>query len=190
MISLLKDSRLYDILLQIDKEIAAETRDKGCPNCGGVLHSACYPRKPLDMHLSSSKNNTIRFSLCCSVDNCRRRITPHSVRFLGRKRYLSLTLVLVTAMSQGLVQKRLDELAKIVGVSHRTIIRWKAWWQEIFLGSGFWKYNKSLFVSALNSASLCRDLVEQFTLHCVVTGLINLLRFISPMNGKLYDGVD
>ena len=181
---------IYDVLLKIDKEIAAETRDKGCPSCGGVLHSACYPRKPQDIHLSSSKDKTIRFSLCCSVDNCRKRITPHSVRFLGRKRYLSLTLVLVTAMSQGLIQKRLDELAKLVGVSHRTMTRWKAWWQKIFPSSGFWKYNKSLFISALDSGSLCKELVEHFTSHCVVTGLIDLLRFISPMTGKLYDGVD
>jgi hypothetical protein len=40
-------------------------------------------------------------SLCCSRDGCRRRMTPPSVRFLGRRVYLGAVLVLVSAMQQG-----------------------------------------------------------------------------------------
>ena len=41
----LNDSRFYQFLLRIDQDIAAEVRAGGC-SCGGVLHSARYPRKP------------------------------------------------------------------------------------------------------------------------------------------------
>ncbi len=41
----LNDSRFYQLLLHIDQDIAAEVQAGGC-SCGGVLHSARYPRKP------------------------------------------------------------------------------------------------------------------------------------------------
>jgi hypothetical protein len=43
--ALLRDATLYDVLLKFDRDLAAEARAAGCP-CGGVLHSARYPRKP------------------------------------------------------------------------------------------------------------------------------------------------
>ena len=39
------DSRFYEFLFRVDEEIAAEVQAGGC-RCGGVLHSASYPRKP------------------------------------------------------------------------------------------------------------------------------------------------
>ena len=95
MTSLDNDPRLYAVLLQMDKDLAADTREKGCPHCGGVLHSARHPRKLKKTCVPDDGRNIIRFSFCCSVDGCRRRITPPSVRFLGRKRYLSVVVVLL-----------------------------------------------------------------------------------------------
>jgi hypothetical protein len=43
---LFADNRLYDYLLEIDRELAAPARAAGCPRCGGRLDSATYPRKP------------------------------------------------------------------------------------------------------------------------------------------------
>ncbi len=115
------DPRLYATLLQIDKDLAAETREKGCPHCGGVLHSACYPRKLKGFCSPFDDKKIVRFSFCCSTDGCRRRITPPSVRFLGRRRYLSAVVVLVSAVFHGLTTKRAEELEKLIGVSHRTL---------------------------------------------------------------------
>jgi hypothetical protein len=86
---------LYSMLLQIDQDLAAETRLKGCPYCGGILHSACYPRKLEGPCVPQDSKANVRFSFCCSNDGCRRRVTPPSVRFLGRKRYLSAVVILV-----------------------------------------------------------------------------------------------
>jgi hypothetical protein len=42
---LLEDSRLYELLLKCDEDLAAEARARGC-GCGGALHRASYGRKP------------------------------------------------------------------------------------------------------------------------------------------------
>jgi hypothetical protein len=144
MNTLTNDPKLNDILLQIDKDLAAETRERGCPHCGGVLHSACYPRKLKKSCIPHDNKGTVRFSFCCSTDGCRRRITPPSVRFLGRKRYLSAVVVLLSAMSCGFAIRRAKELRKLVGVSHRTRARWQTWWQETFHATRFWKYEKRI----------------------------------------------
>lgn len=40
--STLSNARVWDFLTQVDAAEAA-----ACPRCGGALHSASYPRKPL-----------------------------------------------------------------------------------------------------------------------------------------------
>ncbi|MCP4289948.1 MAG: helix-turn-helix transcriptional regulator [Gammaproteobacteria bacterium] len=171
--------------MQIDKDLAIETREKGCPRCGGVLHSACYPRKIKESCVPLDGKEIVRFSFCCSTDGCRRRITPPSVRFLGRKRYLGVVVILVSAMLHGLTQRRAEELAELAGISHRTLSRWKTWWQEAFPASRFWSYSKAFIVPPLDPACLCRDLVERFSAQYEMVGMVRLLRFLSPLNCHL-----
>jgi len=179
MISPDNDPRLYAVLLQIDRDLAAETREKGCPRCGGVLHSACYPRKLKKPCVPDDGKEIVRFSFCCSADGCRRRITSPSVRFLGRKHYLSVVVVLLGTMCHGLTQRRAEGLEKLVGVSRRTLSRWRRWWQEAFPASRFWKYSKAFIVPPLDPAHLCRDLVERFSAQYEIAGMVRLLRFLS-----------
>ncbi len=42
----LGDDKLPGILLKLDKDLAAEAREKPCEHCGATLHFARYPRKP------------------------------------------------------------------------------------------------------------------------------------------------
>ena len=153
MSSLTNDPSLYAVLLEIDKGLAAETREKGCPHCGGILHSACYPRKLKESPVPLDGSEIVRFSFCCSTDGCRRRITPPSVRFLGRKRYMGAVVVLLSAMFHGLTQRRAEELEKLVGVSPRTLSRWQTWWQEVFPVSRFWGVQQSFYSAAIGSCS-------------------------------------
>ena len=44
---LLRDARFHQVLLEVDREIATETRANGCPACRGRLHAAPYERKRL-----------------------------------------------------------------------------------------------------------------------------------------------
>ena len=179
---ILNDPKLYTFLLQIDEDLASATREKGCPHCGGILHSARYPRKPQGLSVDLDPAEGARFSFCCSVDGCRRRVTPPSVRFLGRKRYLSALIVLLSAMLQDPNQRRPQGLATLTGVSRKTLLRWQTWWRETFPSSRFWRYCQSFIQPPVDSDCLCRELVNRFSAQHELTSLGRLLRFLSPLS--------
>ena len=80
------------MLLRMDQELAQQTRACGCA-CGGVLHRGDYPRKLRGCLIEFRVDFETRFSFCCSL--CRKRTTSISVRFLGRRVYLAMAVVLV-----------------------------------------------------------------------------------------------
>ena len=78
-------ARFWWFLFAIDQDLADAIRKIGCP-CGGRLHSADYLRNPCGVAGGLIDELRIRLSFCCDRDGCRKRTTPPSVRFLGRKR--------------------------------------------------------------------------------------------------------
>ena len=132
------DSRFYQFLFRIDQDIAAEVQAGGC-SCGGVLHSARYPRKPRGMRCALDESYETRLSFCCATDGCRRRCTPPSVRFLGRKVYLGALVILVMAMEHGLSAKRRKQLIEQLDLYPQTLARWRVWWRKIFPASRCWQ---------------------------------------------------
>ena len=128
---LLGDGKLYELLGQIDADLAAMARAAGC-DCGGVLHLAKYLRKPRGGPGSLGADCEYRLSFCCATDGCRKRVTPPSVRFLGRKVYLGAVVVLASAMRQGPTPTRVAKLRDVFGVGECTLRRWRKWWQQIF----------------------------------------------------------
>ena len=94
----LQRSQFFLFLIRLDEELAAQAQGAGC-SCGGVLHRANYPRKPRGCPtLAIREAFSSRLSFCCS--RCRRRTTSMSVRFLGRRVYLGLVVVLCSASVQ------------------------------------------------------------------------------------------
>ena len=73
-------------LFSVDQDLAQSAREKCCA-CGGRLHRADYPRKPRGAE-DLPQDYRYRFSFCCEREGCRKRVTPPSVRFLGRKERL------------------------------------------------------------------------------------------------------
>lgn len=134
---LLSDTRLFELLFRIDEDAAERVRGQGCP-CGGVLHSAVYPRKPRGGPPELAPEWCRRASFCCSQDGCRRRSTPPSVRFLGRKVFFGVVVLLVPILREGLTPARFRRLEEQLGVSRRTVLRWRRFWQEIFPASRQW----------------------------------------------------
>ncbi len=78
-------------LLTIDIELAQKVKEQGCRHCGGALHQTNYPRIAFGVTAQIAPIYTCRFSYCCA--NCRRRTTPPSVRFFGRRRYISTIFI-------------------------------------------------------------------------------------------------
>ncbi|MCC5873384.1 MAG: hypothetical protein JJU22_13365, partial [Gammaproteobacteria bacterium] len=80
-------------MIRIDDDLAATARQQAC-RCGGALHRADYPRKPRGCPRRFREAFSWRHSFCCQ--RCRGRNTPPSVRFLGRRVYLGLIVVLAS----------------------------------------------------------------------------------------------
>jgi len=174
---LLRDSRLPQLLFQIDADLAAQVKQAGCP-CGGVLHVANYPRKPR-APAALCAASTQRLSFCCSEDGCRCRQTPPSARFLGRRVYLGVMVTLVSAMCHGLSGARAERLCEEFGVSRWTLQRWRTWWLAILPESKAWKAARGLLSPAVEEGALPCSLTERF-LPRGVLGLSNLMRFLAP----------
>lgn len=130
--AVLTDDKFPEILERFDADRVAECSAERCPHCQGRLDRSDYPRKPRGAFGQPGTGYVLRPSLCCSVDGCRRRLTPPSVRFLGRKVYLGVTVVLAAAMLQGPTPWRVRRLSRELGVGRRTLLRWRRWWTEDF----------------------------------------------------------
>jgi len=178
--SLLCDARFHNLLLAFDRDLAAAAREAGCGLCGGALHSAGYWRKPRGRACLVGPEHDRRFSFCCAVDGCRRRSTPPSLRFLGRKVYLATIVVLVSMMRHGVTPSRIRRLAAAVGVDRRTVARWRVWWREVFTASRFWQAARSSFMPPVDEAGLPATLIARFGGQGGEP-LTALLRFISPL---------
>ncbi len=174
-------ARFWSFLLAVDQDLAEAARKKAC-SCGGHLHCANYLRKPRGTRLQLSKPQCLRLSFCCDRDGCRKRVTPPSVRFLGRKVYLGAIVILISAMRQGPSPRRVRELSARFGADRRTIARWQVFWREHFPQTPFWKIAHAWLTPLVKIISLPYSLVEAFLCHhppC--RGWTLLLRFLAPI---------
>ncbi len=90
----LHDPAFFRFLTQIDAQLAAEARERRCPECAGPLRVADFPRKPRGCPASVRDEYSWRLSFTCG--RCDARTTPGSVRFLGRRVYVAVMLMLVS----------------------------------------------------------------------------------------------
>ena len=178
--ALLRDASLYEQLLAFDHDLAAEARAAGCVFCKGILHSARYPRKPRGGPDDLGPDYATRLSFCCAADGCRRRTTPPSVRYLGRRVYLGAVVVLVTAMLGGITPTRAAQLRAWLGVSVRTLKRWRAWWRETFVASAFWRGAQGRVMPPVAIEALPASLLERFA-GDERTRVLSALAFLAPL---------
>lgn len=178
----LADQLLAQLLAKVDADVAEEVHQGGCCHCAGKLHRAKYRRKPrgqLDQDRPEAPE-VYRDSFCCDQEGCRKRHTPPSVRFLGRKVYWGFVVVLVSAMRHGLKPERLKALRQALGVSRRTVERWREWWLHGFVQSPFWQAARARFSPPLDPQSLPQSLCEAFGVERR-DRLLDLLKFLSPI---------
>jgi hypothetical protein len=177
--NILADKRFYELLLGFDREIADAAHEDRCQRCGAKLHSGSFARKPRGVPAGLGPEHCERFSFCCAARDCRKRETPGSLRFLGRKVFLGAMVVLVTAMQSGLSAARTRQLEALVGVSRRTVACWREWWCSIFTDSPFWRAHGA-FVPPVTAADLPASLLKRFT-GDIEQQLMSLLRFLAPI---------
>lgn len=181
------DSRFYQFLFRIDQDIAAEVQAGGC-SCGGVLHSARYPRKPRGIRCALEESCETRLSFCCAVDGCRRRCTPPSVRFLGRKVYLGALVILVMAMEHGLSAKRRQQLIEQLDLYPQTLARWRRWWRKTFPASRCWQANRGRFIPPVDVSRLPGALLGRLSPEDLQHRVCLLLRLLAPLTTTSWSG--
>lgn len=171
----LASRKLFRLLEKVDVDLSEEARKQGCPRCGGKLHRGDYERKP-----RGGPQWDTRFSFCCAKEDCRLRHTPPSVRFLGRRVYGGLVVVLISAMTHGLTPQRVQRLRKALGIDRRTLKRWRQWWLGLFVESSFWREARARFMPPLCQKTMPLSLCLSFKVERR-DRLLNLLRFLSPI---------
>jgi hypothetical protein len=180
--AVLADARFHEQLLVFDRDLAAIAKLAGCGWCSGTLHSARFFRKPRGGPAGLGEDYTERFSFCCAVDGCRKRTTPPSLRFLGRKVYLGTVVTLISAMLLRTTPARLARLSIVPGIDRRTLARWRAWWLSTLADGPFALVAKATFMPPVDIAGLPASLLDRFA-GDVAGQLTSLLRFLGPLTG-------
>lgn len=165
---------------QLDREISDAVRQAGCP-CGGRLHVANFPRKCLAVLAGLAQLLLLRLSFCCG--QCRRRRTPPSVRFLGRRQYGAVLVLLLSAAKGGALERHVRQASQLLGipVSPSTLERWASWWRQELPGTGFWQSARARFLPPLDTGSLAAGLLRRFRALASEDGMLALLEFLSPL---------
>ncbi len=174
------ETSLFIKLLEIDRKIATEVGRHPCPFCGGPLHQAHYPRKPRGGPDEIDDAHRLRFSFCCGREGCRKRVTPASTRFLGRKVYFAPAILLLTTLLATLPFSAIRPILSIHGTNRRTLYRWRNWWQNEFAESRVWKKLKGLLSPPPEPASLPGQLLNRFS-GGFVDRMASCLSFLSPI---------
>ena len=169
---------LLSVLWLIDVEEAARVRAARCPHCKAALHRANYPRKPRGVENLPSEWDW-RLSFCCA--ECRRRLTPKSVRFLGRKVHLgAVVLVACVLRGQG---ERLERVAGRLKVKMSTLRRWVAWWRGV-AETKWWTAARARLAPPLGKGGFIAQLYDRFRSCAQKAGeaVRKLLVFVSPLS--------
>ena len=174
------DPRFLAALLGLDRELAAAAREAGC-DCGGPLHQGNFVRKPRGGPREQAEGAQIRLSFCCGREGCRKRMTPASVRFLGRRVYWGVVVVIGAAFEGGVTANRVRRLAELIGypIDRRTLRRWVSWWREGLPKSRIWKVMKGLFSRRVEPGRLPLSLLEMMAGPDAATKVTGVLELVS-----------
>lgn len=174
----------HAMLLALDAHAAQQVRLGGCGRCGGPLYAAHYERKPrgLDSAAVQAGRYDVRFSLCCGRQGCRARATPPSVRFLGRRVYVAIA-VLVLSLRQALANLTAQALAvesAPQSPSWWTRQRWSRWWRCELWSLPWFVAQRALLPSALTPLAAPDCLLDGFA-GSAHERLQRLLEMLSPL---------
>lgn len=137
------DDAFFQSLRALDFELFLAAKSKPCSLCGGRLDTSHFPRKPR----GAGELEVRRFSLCCRNEGCRDRVTPPSLRFLGRKVYSAWVVILAVEYCR--------DLGLGGKIPRQTIARWKALWRvRLAEDHPFMRWARGLLPPGTPSSSL------------------------------------
>jgi hypothetical protein len=195
--SFVADDRFFGLLAQEDARVAALVKGAGCHLCGGRLDQANYPRKPRGGAIGAvGEGQVLRSSFCCCREGCRRRATPPSLVFLGRRVYLAI-VVLVETLRRNLAPSTpppaVAAPSRSVAPSptaapsppplpSRTVKRWQRWFEETLPTTQTFEAARGWLWPPVCAKQLPQALVERFEPgRSLGEALWATLRFLSPL---------
>lgn len=150
----------FEKLTQIDAAIVARAAAEACRFCGGPLHRGDYARKPRGgLMAAAAEAFGRRFSLCCGREGCRRRATPPSVRFLGRRVYVGAVVIIASVIALAMTTAGASRRA--TGIPARTTRRWLRWWRGPFVATPVFVDLAARLVPAVTRARLPSSMLER-----------------------------
>ncbi len=179
---LLQNVSLFRTLHRIDQDLALACQQAGCPFCHSPLHKASYARKSRGGPNNIPVEFSIRLSLCCSGEDCRRRVLPPSCLFLGRKVYWGAAILIVMTMRQRKTGRAgINMLARKFDVARNTVVRWIHYFRDVFPKSPQWQRLRGLVPPQISSHNLPGNLLEHYLNSHTSSagGLINCLQFLA-----------
>ncbi|MFK7856230.1 MAG: hypothetical protein AB8B79_19090 [Granulosicoccus sp.] len=177
------DASFWQHLFELDQLIADEVRNKGCPYCGDVLHAAPYPRKPRGVACAElGEHYQSRLSFCCQRDGCRKRCTPPSVRFMGRKVYLGVVITLICALEQGLTPRRRARLVDELDLWPQTFARWQRWWRTHVPATRHWLSLRAHLMPMTDIGTLPDILIGQLSGENLSNRVIQFAQLMMPLS--------
>lgn len=176
MINCVINIRFFLFLRDIDLVLAKESKAQNCHHCGGILDVSNYLRKPRGIKETRDDDiSHIRFSFCCR--KCRKRMTPQSVRFLGRKVYVGMCVIF--AMSAEWLQVTFTKICR------QTLARWRRYWNGILCDSSrFWKKVKCQLPPNFQTNGSPVPIIELFLENDAKQEEVysRILKFFSPLS--------
>lgn len=179
---LLRCVSLFTVLHRIDRDLAEQTRQTGCPYCQGPLHNAPYLRKPRGGPPHMPEEYQLRLSLCCGRRDCRRRVLPPSCLFMERRVYWQLTILVVMTLHQGRsTGYSINRLMRTFAVPRKTIVRWIGYFRDEFAKTHLWRRLRGRVSSVVSDQVLPGGLVCHFLDHhdSADQAMIACLRFLA-----------
>lgn len=176
--AVLQDPAFFHFLTRIDEEFAAAARLGRCSGCVGPLHVADFPRKPRGCPAAVREEYSWRLSFTCG--RCDARTTSPSVRFAGRRVYLSVVLMLLAPPGSASGQSLCD----LLGIAARTLQRWRTWWREDFPSTPLWQSMRERFMPPVVIERLPPSLLERFDAGEMTDRLAQALRLIAPLTTR------
>jgi hypothetical protein len=185
----LLDVKFHLFLITIDQEFAEKVRQQGCLHCGNKLHRDNYPRSPFGLPQALREYYEQRISFCCS--DCRKRTTPPSVRFFGRRWFAAPILIFISALMLGINERRLMQIKQHFGitVSEATWKRWRKWWRDVFIETPFWQQAKGLVPPDIETTKPFPYALLSVSRGNLKERIVSLLQFLSPLTGGVLRAV-
>jgi hypothetical protein len=169
------DIKFFNLLAAEDARAAAAVKEAGCRRCGGRLDRADYPRKPRGGVVGAAGEELDRRrSFCCAREGCRRRATPPSLVFLGRRVYLAITIVVMAWRSTSSAGR---------SPPGRTVRRWRGWFAALRSTSWFTTIAGRIWPPVGPDEGLPGALVERFG-GPSAAALTATLRLLAPLSTR------